>query len=299
MIFLCACANGPDQDVALSGTPLPSGRSIEGKTATSGVPQTLAASPAAARTAEQTAAPTAAQTVMQTAIQATVAPQAYTKRPKVCSPLDGVPLDQVPGKIVNPYHPPPPGADDPHEGIDLAQLLPGGSIAVAGLPVHLVLSGKVAGVVADRFPYGNAVLVETPLESLPAEWLAQLQLPTPGPTLTPHSALTCPAALAPVLNAEKRSLYLVYAHLGQPVQFQVGDALECGQQIGVIGSSGNALNPHLHLEARIGPGGARFSSMAHYDNTATLEEMSNYCLWRISGLFQLIDPVRILSTPEP
>jgi hypothetical protein len=35
--------------------------------------------------------------------------------------------------------------------------------------------------------------------------------------------------------------------------------------------------------------------MAHYDNTAQIEEMGNYCLWRVSNVFQLVDPLRLLA----
>jgi murein DD-endopeptidase MepM/ murein hydrolase activator NlpD len=62
-----------------------------------------------------------------------------------------------------------------------------------------------------------------------------------------------------------------------------------------VGKSGNALNPHLHFEIKVGPAGLRFTSMAHYDASATLEEMATYCTWSISGLFQVVDPLRLLS----
>ena len=83
-----------------------------------------------------------------------------------------------------------------------------------------------------------------------------------------------------------------------PVAFGLDDPIECGEQIGLIGQSGNALNPHVHLEARLGPSGARFSGMAHYDARATPEEMANYCAWRVSGVFQLMDPMQILALLE-
>jgi hypothetical protein len=35
--------------------------------------------------------------------------------------------------------------------------------------------------------------------------------------------------------------------------------------------------------------------MAHYDASASLEEMANYCLWRVSGHFSLFDPMDLLS----
>jgi len=99
----------------------------------------------------------------------------------------------------------------------------------------------------------------------------------------------------PPWNEASRSLYILYVHLQERAAFQPGDSIQCGQAIGRIGQSGNALNPHLHLEVRVGPAGARFSSMAHYDNTAQPEEMGNYCTWLVSDLFQLVDPLRLLA----
>ena len=227
----------------------------------------------------------------------TVLPPTATSTVPVCSPLDGVPLDELGETVVNPYAPPPLGSDDPHQGVDLAQLLPGSRIAVAGLPVHAVLSGRVAGVVRDRFPYGNALLVETPLDSLPAAWQAGEVLPEPGATPQVRSSLTCPPADPQAVGGgPERSLYLLYAHMQEAPAFQPGDPLECGQVVGAIGSSGNALNPHLHLEARVGPSGAVFTGLAHSETRATPAEMGNYCLWRVSGAFLPLDPLRLLGS---
>ncbi|MBN1148885.1 MAG: peptidoglycan DD-metalloendopeptidase family protein, partial [Anaerolineales bacterium] len=116
-------------------------------------------------------------------------------------------------------------------------------------------------------------------------------------TLPPHPALTCPEVQGAQSwePSAQRSLYLLYAHLGEPVAYQLGDKVACGAHIGIIGQSGNALNPHVHIEARLGPAGARFMGMAHYEPRATPLEMSNYCSWRVSGVFQLIDPMRLLA----
>jgi murein DD-endopeptidase MepM/ murein hydrolase activator NlpD len=218
---------------------------------------------------------------------------------QLCSPMEGIPLERLAEQVVNPFHPPAPGSDDPHQGVDLADLSStagSGNMALAGLPVQAVLEGKVAMVIHDRFPYGNAILVETRLEDLPQAWLAMLQLLTPAPTLAAIPVLTCPQVDEEISwNAENRSLYLLYAHMQEPVSLQPDEAVSCGMSLGTVGDSGNALNPHLHLEARTGPAGARMSSMAHYDNSATPEEMHNYCVWRVSGLFQLVDPMRILG----
>jgi hypothetical protein len=37
--------------------------------------------------------------------------------------------------------------------------------------------------------------------------------------------------------------------------------------------------------------------MAHYIGNATPEEMRSYCQWRVSGAFQLVDPLPLLVTP--
>jgi murein DD-endopeptidase MepM/ murein hydrolase activator NlpD len=227
-----------------------------------------------------------------------VATSTLPAAPQVCSPLDGVSVNDLSSRIVNPFHPPRPGSDDPHQGVDLADLFPGSGVARAGLRVRAVLAGRVASVIHDRFPYGNAILVETPLEGIPAGWLTALQVPTPAPTPSARSALTCPTPQAPqVWNLTQRSLYLIYAHMQQTPGLQLGEAVSCGEELGAIGGSGNALNPHLHLEARVGPAGADFASMAHYDSSASPQEMRAYCAWRVSGLFQLIDPMRFFKAP--
>jgi len=38
--------------------------------------------------------------------------------------------------------------------------------------------------------------------------------------------------------------------------------------------------------------------MAHYTGSATLDELANYCLWRVSETFQLLDPMRLLSPSQ-
>jgi murein DD-endopeptidase MepM/ murein hydrolase activator NlpD len=200
--------------------------------------------------------------------------------------------------ITNPFNPPPPGSDDPHQGVDFSDL--GDSqIALQGRGVQAVLPGQVAAVIADRFPYGSALLVETLLEALPSSWFETLDLPAPAPTLAAVPALTCPPIDALEYDPQSRSLYLLYAHLEAPPGFEPGQPVTCGQEIGAVGMSGNALNPHLHLEARIGPAGIRLESLAHYDNSAAEQEMANYCLWRVSGLFQLVDPLLLWEINNP
>jgi murein DD-endopeptidase MepM/ murein hydrolase activator NlpD len=238
--------------------------------------------------------PTFLLTSTQTELPVTFTPPSAAQ---LCSPLEGYTLAEMPALVSNPYNPPPPGSDDPHQGVDLADRAEGSGIALAGRQVQAVLAGRVAAVVKDRFPYGNALLVETPFEQLPAGWVEALGLREPIPTSQPDPALTCPDVV-PKTWGEGSALYLLYAHLQQAPAFQTGDGVSCGQGIGAVGDSGNALNPHLHLEVRLGPAGAVFSSLAHYDNRATLEEMDQYCTWRVRGIFRLVDPLRLLALSD-
>ena len=218
-------------------------------------------------------------------------------RAQICSPLKGFARSQLPEMIHNPFAPPNEGSDDPHQGVDFADLQGPNHIAVNGRPVTAVLGGRIVMVTVDRFPYGNAILIETPVKDLPSTWLDLLNLPQ---FLNPHanrSALTCPDQLDPPGDLSQRSLYLLYAHMLAPPDQEAGQIVTCGEVLGAIGSSGNALNPHLHLEVRLGPANSRFTSMAHYDASATPQEMAAYCTWRISGYFRLVDPTRLLSLP--
>ena len=216
---------------------------------------------------------------------------------RICSPLKGIPITELTNTIHNPFNPPRSGRDDPHQGVDFAIQEYG--IAISGNPVQSVLDGRVAAVIDNRFPYGYALMIETPIKSLAPQSVSRIYIPTLSPTIEPHPALNCPQVSPfPSWNAEKRSLYLFYAHLKEPPIFQIDEVVECGQIIGQIGDSGNALNPHLHLEVRIGPSGARLGSMAHYSTSASPEEMSAYCTWRVMEIFQLVDPKQLLSTTQ-
>ncbi len=240
--------------------------------------------------ATPTGTPSATPGTTPTNVGATATPAV-----RLCSPLPGYNRTQLIEAISNPFRPPArPGSDDPHQAVDLAVTQYG--MAIEGHAVHLMLDGRVAAVILERFPYGNALMVETPIETLPGDWLTRIAAPTPAPTLGPHPSLNCPQLQVPSdWDHQARSLYLLYAHMGGAPDFQLGEQVECNTSVGVIGQSGNALNPHLHLEARLGPGNARFNGMVHYETRATPEEMWSYCTWRVSGLFQLVDPTNLLN----
>ena len=222
---------------------------------------------------------------------------------EVCSPLAGYTLQELSGIIVNPYHPPRLGSDDLHQGVDLAQVDPVNGIALTGMPVQAVLAGKIAGQAADRFPYGNMIIIETTLDAATAAFNPALILPTPLPDRLPPGALTCPELnSSPAEAGAPRSLYVLYGHMQDLPAVSVGEPVTCGQVLGSIGESGNALNPHLHAEVRVGPPGQTFPSMAHYDPSADYTEMAAYCLWRVSGVYQTIDPGCLwgsCATPYP
>ncbi len=214
--------------------------------------------------------------------------------PQICSPLEGYTLEQLREQISNDYHPPAAGSDDPHQGIDFADFNPADKIAVTGMPVLAATDGTVAAVLKDRFPYGNAVMVEVPLAGWDPAWVAGLQLPEALPELRSGGALTCPEPPTLPADRSQRSLYILYAHLLEAPQVIPGQAVSCGQTLGKVGQSGNALSPHLHIEVRVGPAGMQWDSLAHYDVSASPAEMGAYCLWRVSGAFQTINPLCVL-----
>ena len=213
---------------------------------------------------------------------------------QICPPLDEVAPAELKAAVSNPFNPPVLGSDDPHQGVDLA--IQRGGIALAGGRVQAVLPGVVAAILRDRFPYGNAVLIETLPQGLPKE-LRPLVEAQENPIAPVRSSLTCPDGREkPFPEGNRRSLYLLYAHMQMTEALEVGDVIGCGAGLGTVGQSGNALNPHLHLEVRAGPAGARFGSLAHYVSDASSLEMRNYCLWRVSGVFRLVNPLVVMGS---
>jgi len=225
--------------------------------------------------------------------------------------LQGFTFTELVGIVKNPFRPPLPGKDDGHQGVDFSfwtykDLTTLGGLPVPaeldgktmeGLPVQAVLSGKVAAVIHNRYPYGNMVIIESPLSAFPAAWGLRTPVPTREPIQTPDPALTCPAGSNDFNpNSTDLAIYLLYAHMDQPPDLKIGDAVTCGQVLGGVGTTGDSVNYHLHLEMRVGPSGATFPSMAHYWNDATNEEMHNYCMWRVSGAFQMLDPLQLFQT---
>ena len=208
---------------------------------------------------------------------------------EVCSPLEEETFETLPLILVNPLDIPGFGQDTGHHGVDFAYFQRGERESIQGIEIYAILSGKIVTTLADGIPYGNAVIIETPLKDLPtelAEHLLDSYLPVPE---DPHYRLNCPVVEPPKLTGDY-SVYHLYAHMETPSPLEPGQVISCGMKLGTVGNSGYSSNPHLHLETRLGPSGANFSSMAYYETTCTIEEMANYCLWRLSGYYQLFDP---------
>ncbi len=258
---------------------------------------TSAVPPPATVSFTPTNAPTTTATIIQASPTPPENPATPTPSVEICSPLADLTLSELPQIMQYPMATPHPGQDDGHFGVDLAYYTHGDRKTMEGDPVRSVLPGRVSSLVDNRMPYGNAIIIESPLSSMPELLTTALSLPTPAPTVPPDPRMAiCPASgPAQVSDGKNRSLYLLYAHLYQPSPLKPGDSVACGQEIGGVGTTGRSSNPHLHLEVRVGPAGARFSSMAYYDTGATDEEVRNYCTWRVSGLFQILDPMKLLS----
>lgn len=216
---------------------------------------------------------------------ATITPLVFS----VCSPLEDETFESLPLILVNPLDIPPFGQDVGHHGQDFAYFQRGDRESIEGIEIYAILSGKVVTMLEDHYPYGNTILIETPLTDLPpdlAEALLDAYLPVPE---DPGYRLYCPPVTPPA-HSGAYSVYHLYAHLEEKPTYTPGESVTCGELLGTVGNTGYSSNPHLHLETRLGPSGATIEDMAHYENTATEDQMSTYCLWRMSGYYQLFDP---------
>jgi murein DD-endopeptidase MepM/ murein hydrolase activator NlpD len=191
------------------------------------------------------------------------------------------------------------GQDDGHHGVDFAFYRRKEMLSIDDLPVLSVLDGEVVTIINDKYPYGNALIIETKFDSISQEILDQLDIETIQPTVMPDPKFKwSPGKLSFSLDESSRSIYIYYAHLKRPADLEIGEYINCGQEIGRVGNTGDSSNPHLHFETRIGPSGAKFESMAYYTAHSTESERYNYVTWRVSNIFQLIDPMVLLSAEK-
>jgi murein DD-endopeptidase MepM/ murein hydrolase activator NlpD len=218
---------------------------------------------------------------------------------QVCSPLEGEELNELPEITTQLFKMPRSGQDDGHHGIDFAFYRRKNLLSIDGIQVHSALKGEVVTIIKDKYPYGNAIIIETPINQISNTLLEIISVPSVQPTVVPDPKFVWTTGELPFeLSATDRSIYIYYAHLMYPSDLVPGDIVECGQQIGFVGNTGDSSNPHLHFETRVGPSGARFESMAYYTAQSTQTERYNYVVWRVSNLFQPFDPMKLLSVNE-
>lgn len=240
-----------------------------------------------------TTAPTTPPTLIPTATMNPIPTQEIAAG--VCSPLIGITLEKLHGITSNPYVSPGAYVESGHPAIDISFYKFEDYTTFVNFPLQAVLPGRVVLVENDRFPYGYMLLVETPLSQVDPSFLPLIPQPTPLPVSVYSMDERCPVTGKLVTwDTSSKSLYVLYAHLSQRPDFNVGDNVSCGQPIGFAGTTGNSVEDHLHLEMRIGPSNAQFNSIATQHSSTTLEERYNYCIWSLSGVFQPFDPAILL-----
>ncbi len=259
-------------------------------------PQPDAQTPTATASMTETQAP---QPTTTSTLAASDTPLPFTATPtdmpfQVCSPLEEETFDSLLLIISKPLDIPAFGQDTGHHGVDFAYFKRGDRESIEGIEIYAVLAGKVVLTLDDRYPYGYAILIETPLSDLPELLQERLMANYQTVPEDPGYRLHCPEVTPPALSGEY-SVYHLYAHMEERPNFSRGDSIESGELLGTVGNTGWSSNPHLHLETRLGPSGASFQTMAHYQNDCTTEQMANYCLWRMSGYYQLFDPYMIFD----
>lgn len=197
----------------------------------------------------------------------------------LCSPLQVQPLDDLGQIVTQPFLLPRQleggeYSDEGHHGLDLGYYTRDGAL-FTGTGVTAVFDGIVAGLVNDKPPYGNAII----LESVPSQ--------------IPNDLVNVFAV------GEGESVYVLFAHLQGVQVSDFGQKILCGQQIAQTGLTGFTGGPHLHIEFRVGPSSSRFDSMGYYRADMLPEEMENYRKWRNSGLFRLVDPADVFGLDLP
>jgi hypothetical protein len=271
--FLVGCSK------EINPTPSPTGISILFITPTLTATPTLDPTQTSTTTALPTATPIIAQ--------------------EFCSPLAGIEKTELHAITSNPYIKPKAFVESGHPAIDFAFYQYKQFTTFSYFPLQSILPGKIAFISNNKFPYGNMVIIETPLGEIESNLLQSINLPTPYPPGTYSIDFVCPVVGNPIQRDQSsKSVYVLYAHMAEPVNFSIGDQVGCGQSIGFAGKTGNSAEDHVHIEIRVGPSHVLFESIASYNEDASKEERYNYCIWALSGVFQPVDPALILDPPQ-
>jgi tetratricopeptide (TPR) repeat protein len=244
---------------------------------------------------EEEEQPIATPTEHPTATPATPTPTPLVF--EVCSPLEDETFTTLPQIITDPLDIPPFGQDTVYHGANFTYSQRGDRESIEGIDVYAILSGATVLSLKDESPYGHTLLIETPLANLPdtlQETLLAGYSPVPE---DPDYRLYCPDVRPPTITGAF-SVYHLYAHMEEHPSLNPGDLVACGEKLGTVGSSGLTEMPRLQLETRLGPSEASFRSLAHFDTTYTIEQLSNYCLWQMSGYYQLFDPFILFDASE-
>ncbi len=138
-------------------------------------------------------------------------------------------------------------------------------------------------------------MIETPMKNLPAVMQAALMegyLPVPDDVEYQYN---CPDVPTPTLTGEY-SLYHLYAHNEEPPDFAIGDSVTVGSFWAPSGTPAGPATPICIWKPvwAVRPGHHHHGALR---GGITEEQMSNYCLWRSSGYYQVVDPFDIFISP--
>jgi murein DD-endopeptidase MepM/ murein hydrolase activator NlpD len=200
----------------------------------------------------------------------------------ICSPLAEHDLSSLAAIISSAYTAPPVGREERHHGVDFSYYQNGLRQSIEGEVVQAVLGGRVALLLKESFPYGNAVLLETGIAELPRAW---------GEAVSDKMQAYALASQGTAAG----SLYFLYAHLEDVPALEAGQRIDACTPLGAVGKSGNAGVAHLHLEMRLGPANAQLEDMGYYLYEITPQQRESYLRWRTSGEFQHFDPMALLT----
>ena len=188
---------------------------------------------------------------------------------KMGTPLQGIGFGELHNIISQPYYVPDIHNDTGHHGVDLGSYDFHGKL-IYNWPILSMFAGKVAGIVMNRYPIGNCIIIETPFDQVPDQVVSETGI------------------------TAQQSLYTMYCHMLNGATLNIGDPVTVGEQLGLVGKS-QTVEAHLHLEMVLGPQNQIIPSMAYYNADATEDEKKAYLWWRTSGTFLSFNPMNLIA----